>query len=480
MKKLIAALIGGLCVVTALCGCSLNESAPNDPTSVVASIGEESVNLAAFKALYDNYLPYMQYYGQDPLADKASLESFQDWILDSLTNDMVALHQAKEAGFELTPEQEEELSAQTEEELGSVYERLMKFAEKSFAEDPETTVETYFNGLVNDESEYYTGIALGWEDYKAYYEQQARDAYIVNAYKELVCREFEPTDADVRDWYASALKADKANYEDSPEKYRKDEELYETSFGVIDGAYPITCVPAGYSRMMHIIVTPEGELSDEYVQKLEHMEELKAEYGELAFDDGLSGETTHLQRLLAILEEYSRLKAETDAEFDAYVENARNRIYMAYGELEAGKPFAEVMLKYTEDERVVGREGAGGCETFREKGELISTVHNGLGDWSAAVKTEFSKLSVGAYSKVFMDGGSYHIIYYASDEKAGEVPIESIYDDIKAICLDGVQGSQWEELLEEWKNDPELTINMELVRSVGLEDLKDNGEREEK
>lgn len=479
MKKLMAALIAGtLCL--ALFGCSLSEKNTSDPTTVVVSIGDEKADLAAFKALYDNYLPYMQYYGQDPLSSAAALESFQDWILDSLTNDLVTRYQAKEAGFKLTDEQEEELKKQTDEEIKTVYDRLMKYAEQSFADDPDTSVETYFDGLVNSESEYYTGVALGWEDYKAYYEEQARDAYIVKAYKEFVCREFEPTEADVRSWYESACAADKANYEDSPEKYRKDEELYETSFGVIEGAYPITYVPDGYSRMMHIIVTPEGELSDEYVQKLDRMEQLKAEYGELAFSDALSGQALHAQRLQAILDEYSGLKSETDTEFDSFVAGARNKIYMAYGELEEGKPFAEVMLKYTEDERVVGRDGTGGCEAFREKGELISTVHNGPGDWSETIKSEFAKLVKGTYSKVFMDGGSYHIIYYASDEKAGVVGMDSIYDDIKSICLDGVQGSQWEALLEEWKNDPELKVNMDLVRSVGVGDLKENDERADK
>ena len=480
MKKLMAALIAGTLACLALFGCSLNEKNDSDQTAAVVSIGGESANLAAFKALYNNYLPYMQYYGQDPLASRASLESFQDWILDSLTDDIVTRHQAKEAGFELTAEQEEELNKQTEDELKTIYDRLMKYAEQSFADDPETTVETYFSGLVNSESEYYTGVALGWEDYKAYYTEQSRNAYIVKAYKEYVCREFEPTDADVRNWYQSAHEADKANYEDSPEKYRKDEELYETSFGVMDGAYPITYVPAGYSRMMHIVVTPEGVLSDEYVDKLERMEELEAEYGRLAFEDALSGDPSHAARLQEIIEEYSGLKTETDAEFDSFVSGARNKIYMAYGELEEGKPFADVMIRYTEDERVIGRDGVGGCDVFREKGELISTEHSGLGDWSDTIKSEFAKLAKGTYSKVFMDGGSYHIIYYASDEKAGDVPIESIYDDIKAICLDGVQGSQWEALLDEWKNDPELEINMELVRSVGVEDLKENEAREDK
>ena len=472
IKRMIAAVLIPAVLSVLICGCSLNESAKTDMAQPVVSIGEESADLAVFKALFDNYLPYMQYYGQDPMAGRASLESFQDWILDSLTEDVVTRHQARLAGFELTDEQEEELKAQTDEELKDIYDRLMKFAEQDFADDPSSTVETYFSGLVDQESEYYTGVAMSWEDYKVYYTEHARDAYIVKAYKEKVCAEFEPTDADVRSWYESSKASDKANYDEFPASYRLDEELYETSFGILETAHPITYVPEGYSRIMHIVVSPEGELSEEYAADIARMDELKAEYGELSFEDALNAADTHAARLSAILAEYSELKTRTDGEFDAFVENARNKIYMAFGELEEGKPFGDVMLRYTEDERVVGRDGTGGCEAFRTKGELISLEYDGANDWSAAVKAEFKKLSKGQYSKVFMDEGSYHIIFYASDETPGDVPIEGIYDDIKSVCLEGVQGSQWEALIEEWKRDPELTVNMELIRSVGADELE--------
>ena len=467
-----------LCLLAALaitlCGCSLKKpgvTSAGDPADAVISIGGESVSLAMYKALFDNYLPYMQYLGQDPLQDRASLESYQDWIVDFLTDDIVTLYQARQSGFTLTDMQEKELSASIETDLKEVYDKLIKYADQSFAEDPSVPVETYFEGLVNTESEYYTGVAMSWEDYKAYFAEQARKDLISSAFREYVCTEFEPTRDDIAEWYDSAYESDKANYLDSPEKYKTDEENYELYFGKKDGFYPITFVPSGYSRVMCITVFPDGTLSDEYMAKLARMEELKKEYSDLAFEDAVNGSDANSARLKAILREYADLKSAADEEYTDHVAGAIRKINEAYGELISGKAFADVMLDYTEDEHIIGGVNGEGCAAFIEKGELISLAYDCENDWSETVKSEFAKLLPGEYSKPFEDDGCYRIIYYFSDEPAGDVPIDSIYEDIKAVCLSGVQDSQWEALLEEWKNDPELKIDTDAIRQVGLDKL---------
>ena len=472
MRSLVRCMMLALiCFCLVFCACSLKKNASPDPAEKVVSIGGQSASLALFKALYETYLPYMQYYGQDPLECEASLESYQDWLLDSLTGDIVTRYQAEQAGFELSAEQEAALKEQTDSELDELYDKFMRYAEQSFSEDASIPVDVYFDSLVNSESEHYTGIAMNWEEYKEYYREESRNAYIVSAFKEQVCGEFLPSEEEIRSWYENALDSDKANYADSPEKYRTDEELFETSFGEDSSVYPITYVPEGYSRIMHIVVSPEGELPEDYETKLDRMDEIKAEYADLAFEDAISGTQKNTAAMSALLDEYMSLKEESDAEYDAYVESARNKIYMAYGELESGKPFADVMLKYTEDERVIGTDTEPGCEAFQNKGELISLTHRGLDDWSANIIAEFSKLEKGEYSGVFMDGGSYHIVYYASDEPAGEVPLAAIHDVVETVCAEGIRNAQWDLIIEEWKNDPDLKINMDLIRQVGREDL---------
>lgn len=476
LKRIICAVLLASFALFAFASCALKKQPETaDPSQPVMSIGEEKVSLAVFKAMYDNYLPYMQYLGQDPTESSSSLEAFQDWLVDALSDDIVTLHQAKLAGFTLTPEQEKELEEQTENDIKELYDKLMKFAEEDYSEDPSIPVESHFESLVNTESEYYTGVAMSWEDYKNYYREEARKGYIVNAFKEHVCSEFEPSREDVTNWYDNAHDSDKANYADSPEKYKNDQEYFEQYYGTDEGAFPVTYVPQGYSRIMHIIVTPEGKLSDEYYAKTERMAELKKEYMELAFEDAVNNTDKNAPRMKEILDEYKTLKADTEEEYDNYIRSAGEKIGNAYEELASGTPFAEVMLKYTEDPKVVGDAETNGCEAFCEKGELISTKYTSMNDWSDKIKEVFSGLKIGEYSEVFFDEGSYHIIYYVSDEKAGDVDIDSIYDYIKQICLAEVQDSQWEALLEEWKKDPELFIDMDRIRQVGVEDLNKEG-----
>ena len=455
-------------------GCSGNKKkdlSSIDASEPVISIGDLEVSFASYKALFENYLPYMQYYGQDPLESVSALESYQDWLVDELSNDLVTVYQAENAGFKLSSQQEEELKTQTEAELNELYDRFIKYAEQSYAEDSSIPLETYFEGIVNQESEYYTGVAMSWEDYKLHYSNEARKAYLVDAYRESVVREFIPTEDDIADWYDAAYENDRANYLDAPEKYKEDEENFEMNFGAGDSALPVTYVPDGYSRMMHIVVTPKGELSDEYKAKLKRMEEIRAEYAVLSFEDALNGTNKNAARIEALLEEYRLLDNATKGEYSVFVEEAEEKIRLAYDELKNGRPFEDVMLEYTEDKRVVGTEAGGGCEAFKTKGELISLKYSGYGDWSETVKAEFSKLSIGEYSGVFMDNGSYHIVYYASDERSGDVPLDELRDQIKEVCMSGVQNSQWNALLNEWKNDPDLKIDLDVIRLVGLSEL---------
>lgn len=479
MKRRSTAIICAAAAVCLLfCGCS--EKDPDktthdiDPTQIVIQIGEESQNLAEFKALFDNYLPYMVYYGQDPLASEASLESYQDWLTDTVSEKLVTLYQAKLSGFTLSPEQEKELSEQTEAALSSAYDELMKFAEQAREDDPEGTVNTDFESIVNSESEYYTGTAMSWEDYKSYFIQQSRSNYMIEAYKEKAYAEFVPTEDDIAAWYDSAHKTDKENYTNAPEKYKTDEETYEQGNIGKDGAYPVTYVPNGYSRIMDIVVKPEGELSNDYNAKINRMNELKALYSELAFEDALNGSDAHKAELASLLSEYRSLMSVTAEEYSAYVAQAHDIIMRAYAELKSGKPFNEVMLRYTEDEAVTGTDGDGGCEAFRTAGRLISLDYDCENDWSDTVKTEFGKLKCGEYSGVFMDGDCYRIIFYSCDEQSGDVPMETLYEDIEAVCRISVQDRQWSALVSEWKNDPELYINEALIRTVGVDKLNED------
>ena len=126
----------------------------------------------------------------------------------------------------------------------------------------------------------------------------------------------------------------------------------------------------------------------------------------------------------------------------------------AYAKLQAGEEFSKVAKEYSPD-----TEG-------NENGLLISVKHSGSYDWSKEVKDAFAKIKQGEYTEAVKDDEGVHMLYYLSDEPAGEVGLDSVKDKIKEILMIDVQEDEWNQMLETWKNDESVSLNEELVRSV--------------
>lgn len=127
---------------------------------------------------------------------------------------------------------------------------------------------------------------------------------------------------------------------------------------------------------MDIVVIPEGELGDDYKKKNEQLDSLREECTSLLFTDALNGDGANSERIAQLISDYKTLQAECDEMYNKFIEPYRAKIDKAFAELEDGADFAQVMLKYTENEYVAGSDSYGGCETFRTKGQLISTKHS--------------------------------------------------------------------------------------------------------
>lgn len=472
MKKSICLFLAILmCLAIVACGDSEKANGPKstpDPLAVAVSLGDESFNYALYEALYNSYLPYMQQNGYNPLSSLEELTNFQDLIVDYLVADLVALHNAKQNGFKLSEDTVKEMEKQADEELKSIYDEYMEYAKEDNANDPSKTVQEYFDDYVEILSKHYTGKAMTFEEYSENYRSELENTFIISEYKAQVCEEFKVSNDDITGWFSEHFKEDSATYESHPAQYKTDQEYFEKYFGTKEDADPPTYVPAGYSRIMDIIVTPKGELSEDYTKRMQKLDELYDEYCELSFADALNNTSENSERISEILAEYSEIKALTDAEFEKHSKAAVEKINKAYSELENGAEFSEVMLKYTENPFVIGDDETEPSEAFRTVGQIISKKHESSNDWSDTLKEQFSKLKIGEYSEVFIDeDGSYHIIYYVSDIEKGEVSLQSIYDSVKIAAKAASDERQWQALVEDWKDDPDLYINTELIRTLG-------------
>lgn len=461
-----------LCVFLPLSACKKNAK-KYEPSDVIARIGNETITYALYKAAFDSYANYFKQMGYDPLANESEITGFQDLVINALTSDMVVLYHAKEDGFDISDEEKEEVRKEAAGELEEIKESYMALAAEAASKDSSLTVEQHFTALIAELSLYYTGRSMTFEEYSEEYTNELINSRLIERYKEHVVAGFTVTEAMAANWYSRQYEADESNFTENPGQFKPAMENYER-YGASLEIYPPTYAPAGYFRIMDIVVSPEGTLSDEYNTKVARMREIAEECSALLFSNALTGSDSNSDRIKTLLDEYRTLQAETDAIYEEYAASAKQKINAAYQELEAGKPFPEVMLAYTEDTAVIGADGALGCEAFRTKGMLISLTHSSERDWSPTVKEIFSMTEPGSYSGVFTDeDGRMHIIYNAGEVRKGQIPLESIYEDVETIVRQENGDSDWDELLDAWLDDPDLYMDMEAVRSLGKDDVSE-------
>ncbi len=455
---------------TAMFGCT--EHTPVG-TDIVASIGDETINYALYNAAFESYREYMTQMGGG-ISDEDDLITFQDMIMDYLLVDMLTLYHADKEGFVLSEEDKQAAIKQAESELKDIKKEYMELSRTDNEKDSSKTVEQYFEEYISALSDYYLGEKLNFEQYSEAYTNELIRSQTIEAYKAYVCESFVAPESDINDWYEEQYDLQTESYKEYPEQYKFDQEYFEQYFGVNDDAIPCVYVPKGYSRIMDIVVKPSGKLSEEYEALQTKIKAVYSECSELAFNDALNGDNANKERIAELVKEYKKLQSESDAMYDDYIHDAKEKIDEAYAELESGADFAEVMLKYSENTAVVGDDSNAGCEVFQTKGQIISLEYSGASDWSDTVKEIFGMLEVGEYSNIFADDdGSLHIIKYVSDITAGTVELEDVYDSVKTIVKSSSDEKAWSELMDAWLDDSSIKRNTNLIRSIGKDLIED-------
>ena len=454
MKKIFAAALA-LVLALSIIGCSVAPSAGEGDTAVVdsdeavATIGDRKVTFGEYKQLFDAYAQYYAMMGYDISADEEGTKQLQDGIIDALVVNEIIAYQAAQSGYDkLSDEKLAEIEEQAAADLNSIVEEYRKQAESDAEADSSIDVEERLAEYIADEAEAYTGERMTAEEYGKWILENSTESAIGESFKEAMLKDVTVSDEEIKSWYDENLKTQQETYDNNPENYKADKEAEE-----LYGGDPVLYVPEGYSRVLHILITPEDAISDEYSEKFSEMEGLKSEYGELAFTVNVEG-GEGADRLKEIKAEYGKLKAEADKLKDEHLAPSVEKAKEAYGKLQSGEEFSKVAEEYSPD-----------IENG-ENGLLISVKHTGSYDWSKEVKDAFAKIKQGEYTEPVKDDEGVHILYYLSDEPAGEAGLDSVKDRIKELLLSDVREEEWEQMLETWKNDESVHLNEELVRSV--------------
>lgn len=465
MKKLFALTLAALLALSVFAGCSLNAdsntqdvpAATNasdvDRDAIVITVGDETVTMGEYMDLFDTYASYYTSFGYDIYSDEAALSQFQDFIIDLLAEEKILAYQAKKAGFEtLTDDKLAEIETKVTDELEYLMSTYREQAQTEAETDSSINVEARAKELLEAETEYYTGSSMNYDEFVEWVRNFYMDTAISDLFREETLKGVSVDEAALQTWYDETLAEQKETYTANGGAYKADAE----SFDKFEGA-PALYVPEGYSRVLHILITPDGEPGEEYVTKTAEMDALAAEYGELAFNAAIDG--TDSARLAEIIAEYKALQKEVAALDATRMAPALEKANEAYAKLEEGADFATIMAEYTEDADILS------FERIAEKGLLISNKYESEMDWSKEVKTAFSTLRLGEYSKVIQDETGCHILYYLADETPGVVAFDAVKEAATALLLLDLQEQEWAAMLETWKNDGSVVINEELVHA---------------
>ncbi len=438
-------------------------AAQADTGAVVAKVGDKEITLGEYQQLFEQFKYYYSMFGMDVSQDPAMLAQLQDMVRDALLEKEIVRYQAKQNGVDtLSEAQLADATEQAQSMLNDMREQFTQMAEEAKAEDATIDIESYVENMIADEAEYSTGKAMSAEEYKQWIIDEAAIEHLRDNLIELTCKDVAISDEVVQKGYDEAIESDKQRYTDDPSAFKAAEEAFICG-GIEGGNMPVAYAPEGYSRVMDMLVTPKADVHEmypEYEEKIIAQDELKHEYGDLAFEDAAAGLQANNARLKAIISEYNELKKETDTMMEEVGKEAKTTIEEAYAKLQGGASFESLQLRYTENEASVN------CEALMMQGQFINPDAND-GTWSDECIAQFKKLKVGEYSPIFMDDEGYHILYYCSDVEAGPRAFDAIKEDVRGILLEDARYAEWQNILQAWIADESVEVYEDVYRQLG-------------
>lgn len=430
---------------------------------IVAKVGDTEITLGQYRQLFDQYSYYYSMFGMDVSQDPETLAQMQDMVRDALLEKEIVKYQAKKNQLDtLSEEQLADAKSQAEGIMSDMKEQFKTMAEEAKAGDDTINVDEYINNMISDEAEFNTGKAMTPDEYSEWLQTEASVEHMRDNLMNEMCKDVKVTDEQVQAWYDEALAKDKEAYDNTPADFKAAEEGFICN-GVDGGSLPVTYAPKGYSHVMDMLVMPKAdvnELHPDYAEKTAKQDELKSEYGELAFQDATNGNAANKSRMSAIISEYKQLKAETDKMMEEAGKEAKATIEEAYGKLQGGASFESLQPRYTENENCLG------CEALMMDGLLMNPDAND-GSWSDECIAAFRALKVGEYSPIFQDADGYHILYYVNDLEAGERPLAGMAETVKTHLLEDARYEEWQKIIEAWKADGSVEVYDEVYRQVG-------------
>lgn len=267
-KKLIALLLCAAMAASILCACQLSDTdttsgtaEPTDPaapastaeptdtdnsaeldlTAAVAKInGETVLTLGDVKTMFDMYVEYFANYGYDVISDQATLEEFQDDLINLMVQDKVIEAKARELGYaNFTDEQKAELESRIAEKIDGLNSYYRDIAEQEAETDESVNVDERMNELILEEAIANMGDENAtYESYCAKLSEDVEVEYLVELMRNDLTKDAAADEADIEEQFNTNSMTDMDTYNNNPEYYKDDEDAYEAS---LEGVPPALC-----------------------------------------------------------------------------------------------------------------------------------------------------------------------------------------------------------------------------------------------
>lgn len=374
-----------------------------------------------------SYLSYMysMYYGSS--ISEAEAADIAQSVAEGFVNTYAVLGQAEKMGITLTDEEKAECE---------------EFANTSYQEDYDSfyaTAEGETEELKKMHAEYQ--MANMGSTYEYYYNQQAWDKILTKV--EDAIREESPeiTEEEILSRLAEQAREDEKTYA---------EDLGSFEQNMMDESYVITWIPDGYRTVKHVLVIPDNEVLDAYIESRNAISALNTELANLNSErlNAKNGEegARAIEDIEADIDaknlEMEALEADQDACEADCIANVQDKLDEIYAKLDAGEDFDAVMAEYGEDP---GME----MEPSKTEGYYVNAASS---TWDFSFRNAAMDLeNVGDYSaEPVVSASGVHIIYYNSDVKGGAVDLDDIREEYTAVAQEAADNEFFNEKLTGW------------------------------
>lgn len=269
-RKIIACLLAALLLtVTILSGCAADKLA--------AKVGDTEITVSRLQNYYTSSISYASYYGYD-VTTAEGVESFQDYLLDSMIASAARIYEANKAGVTLTDEELAQAETDAKEDYDEFYQEHLTAAENAGAADKNA----YANKLM---TETLVKNKTTVSKLKAQLLQDAKDAILVQKHQTQLLEGVTPTEDEIKAAYDKEAEAQKALFDATPSTYFTYEMYYYYGYSFL----PVY-VPEGFFYVRQILVESE-DLAKEIKSKIDAGEDFETLLAEYNIDPGMESDS---------------------------------------------------------------------------------------------------------------------------------------------------------------------------------------------